>query len=141
MRNGNKKITVAVILDISAAFDTVDHDLLLEILDKKFAIKDIALHWFEQYLKPRRFRVCINGNYSQEKKNIGIQCPTGSTQGAYLFKSYASTLDEVVPKDLLLNGYADVHSIWKYFKLKDESATIAAIESAMLDECCMPQDE
>ena len=63
----NRKITAVIILDLSAALDTVNHDLLLEVLDKKFGIKGIALCWFEQYLKPRRFRVCINGNYSQEK--------------------------------------------------------------------------
>ena len=49
----------------------------------------------------------------------------GSTQGAFLFISYASTLDEVVPKDLQPNGFTDDHSLWKYFKLKDELATIA----------------
>ena len=54
-------------------------------------------------------------------------------QGAYLFISYALTLDEVVPKDPQLNGYADDHSIWKYLKLEDESGTIAALESTMLD--------
>ena len=59
--------------------------------------------------------------------------PQGSTQGAYLFISYALTLDEVAPKDLQFNGYADDHSIGKCFKLKDESANIAAMESAMLD--------
>ena len=45
-------------------------------------------------------------------------------------------MDEVVPKDLQLNGYADEHSIWKCFKLKDESATIAATESIMPDVKC-----
>ena len=98
----NKKITAVMILDLSTAFDTVDHNILLEILDKKFGIKDKALHWYEQYLKPRRFRACINGNYSQEK-TMEISVPHGSTQGAYLFISYALTLDEVVPKDLQLN--------------------------------------
>ena len=62
--------------------------------------------------------------------------PQGSTQGAYLFISYASTLDEVVPKDLQLNGYADDHSISKCFKLEDEPDTIATIESTMLDVKC-----
>ena len=61
----NKNITAVIILDLLAAFDTVNHNLLLEILDKKFGIKDKALHWYEQCLKPGRFRVCINGNYSQ----------------------------------------------------------------------------
>ena len=46
----NKKITAVIILDLSAAFNTVDHVLLLEILDKKFGIKDIAVCWYEQYL-------------------------------------------------------------------------------------------
>ena len=122
-------------LDLSAAFDTVDHDLLPEILDKKFGIKDKALCRYKQHLKPRWFRGCINGNYSQEK-TLEFCDPQGSTQGAYLFISYVSTLDEVVPKDLQLNGYADDHSIWKCFKLKDESATTVAIESAMLDVKC-----
>ena len=57
----------------------------------------------------------------------------GCTKCAYLFISYASILDEVVPKDLQLNGYADDHSIWKCFKPEDESATIAAIKLTMLD--------
>ena len=59
----NKNITAVIILDPSAAFNTVDHNLLLKVLDKKFGIKHIALYWYEQYLKPRRFRGCINGNY------------------------------------------------------------------------------
>ena len=128
-----------------AAFDTVDHNLLLEVLDKKFGIKDTALCWYEQYLKPRKFRVCINGNYSQEK-TLEFSVPQGSTQGTYLFISYASTLNQVVPSNLQLSGYADDHSIWKCFKIEDESNTMASIESnndgcEILDGCCMPEDE
>ena len=78
-----------------------------------------ALHWYEQYLKPRRFRVCINDNYLQEK-TLELSALQGSTQGTHLFITYASTLHEVVPKDLQLNGYADDNSIWKCFKREDE---------------------
>ena len=42
-----------VILDLSAAFDTVDHDLLLEVLGKRFGIVGTARTWYESYLKPR----------------------------------------------------------------------------------------
>ena len=94
-----KDITVVILVVLSAAFNTAVHNLLLEVLDKKFGIKDKALHWYEQYLKPRRFRVCINDSYSQEKR-MEFSVPQGSTQGAFLFISYVSTLDEVVPKDL-----------------------------------------
>ena len=54
-------------------------------------------------------------------------------QGAFLFISYASTLDEVVPNDMQLNLFADYPSIRKAFKLRDEPATIVAMESTMLD--------
>ena len=91
----NKNITIVINLDLSGPFNTVDHNLLLEILEKKFGIKDKALHWYEQYLKQRRFRVCINGSYSQEK-TMEFSVPQVSTQGAYLFITYASTLDGVV---------------------------------------------
>ena len=63
----NKNITTVIILDLLAAFNAVDYNLLLKVLDKKFGIKVTALCWHEQYLKPRKLRVCINGNYSQEK--------------------------------------------------------------------------
>ena len=59
------------------------------------------------------------GNSSQEK-TLEFSVLQGSTQGAYLFISYASTLDEVVPKDLQHNRYADDHSIWKCFKLNSK---------------------
>ena len=48
----NKNITAVIFLDLLAAFTTADHDLLLEILNKKFGIKDKTLCWYEQYRKP-----------------------------------------------------------------------------------------
>ena len=46
-----------------------------------------------------------------------ISVQQGSTQGAFLFISYASTLDEAVPNEMQLNGFSDDLSIWKAFKL------------------------
>ena len=42
--------------------------------------------------------------------------PQGSVQGAFLFIAYASTIQEVMKKDLTLTGFADDHSICKQFK-------------------------
>ena len=42
-----KNVTAMVVMDLSAAFDTVDHDILLSVLENKFSIKDVALIWFE----------------------------------------------------------------------------------------------
>ena len=70
--------------------------------------------------------------------------PQGSTQGAYLFICYASTLNEIGPKSLTLNGFADDYSIRKSFKpavpnrngistYTDKEDTITIIEKSPLD--------
>ena len=53
----NQLVTAIVILDLSAAFDTVNHTLLLDDLDKRFGIAGKARKWYESYLQPRKFRV------------------------------------------------------------------------------------
>ena len=111
----NKLITALTVMDLSAAFDTVSHELLLTVLRERFGINDVAINWYENYLKPRHFKVYINGKYSAQK-TMDFSVPQGSTQGAYLFICYASTLNEIVPKSLTLNGFADDHFIRKSFK-------------------------
>jgi len=46
-------VTALVLIDLSEAFDTVDHELLIEVLKKRFAIGGIALNWFKSYLNER----------------------------------------------------------------------------------------
>ena len=61
--------------------------------------------------------------------------PQGSVQGAFLFIAYASTIQEVVKKDLILTGFADNHSICKQFRpgAGQEQDTIAIPESSLKD--------
>ena len=49
----NGKVSLLVLLDLSAAFDTVDHQLLLSVLANRFSVDSTALHWFESYLTDR----------------------------------------------------------------------------------------
>ena len=86
MEYGNQLVTAIVILDISAAFDTVDHDLLLEVLGKRFGIVGTARTWYDSYLKPRRFRVAVEDKISQPRQ-LDYLVPQGSVQGAFLFHS------------------------------------------------------
>ena len=58
--------SVVVLLDLSAAFDTVDHDKLLSILEKEIGIAGTALKWFESFLKGRTQKVKIGSTYSEE---------------------------------------------------------------------------
>ena len=55
----SKKGTALMAIDLSAAFDMVDHDILLDVLHNKFRIRGIALNWFESYVRPRYCKVCI----------------------------------------------------------------------------------
>ena len=140
------------ILDLSAAFDTVNHDLLLEVLESRFGIVGTARKWYTSYLKPRSFKVSIRSSTSQPRQ-LDYSVPQGSIQGAFLFIAYASTLDLVVqPSGLELNGFVDDHSIRTTFKPskldhREEQDTIANIEATMLkvkswmDQVCLKLNE
>ena len=127
-------ITCLVALDLSAAFDTVDHQTLLEILRHKFGLEKTALEWFDQYLRPRSFKVTINGKESSER-DLTVSVPQGSCAGANIFNLYCSPLHEVIPPDLQLSGFADDHSVRKSFKASDreeEENTVEQTEACML---------
>ena len=53
-------------MDLSAAFNTVDHEILLNILKTKFGVEDKALRRFDSYLHPISYKVIIDGKYSRE---------------------------------------------------------------------------
>ena len=132
-----QEVTAMTIHDLLAAFNMVDHDLLLEVLNKRFGVKGRTLKWYEQYLKTRKFKVSINNTYSKEQ-TINYSVPQGSIQGAFLFNAYASTISDVIPPTLELMGYADDHLIRKSFRpgnsnSNTEPDTIAIMEDSMLE--------
>ena len=59
-----QKVTLLVLLDLSAAFDTVRHDILLDRLRSRLGVTDQALNWFTPYLSDRTQRVAVNGGLS-----------------------------------------------------------------------------
>ena len=119
-------------LDLSAAFNTVDHSILVSTLKTKFGINDLALKWFGSYLQPRSFKVAVNGKYSDEKQ-LTYSVPQGSCSGAYLFNLYCSTLTDIVPSDLHLSGFVDDHAVRKEFRANDRNAELQTKEE--IKEC------
>ena len=60
-----QQMTAIAILDLLVAFDTVDHEILLQILEQNFGFCGKALHWFKNNLRPQLFRVNISGKNSK----------------------------------------------------------------------------
>ena len=126
-------ITACTFLDLSAAFDTVDHELLLSILSNQFGIKDTALNWYDSYLRPRSFKVNINSAYS-DTKDLTFSVPQGSASGANIFTAYCSSLGNIVTKPLTLQGFADDHFIRRDYNANsrfEEANTILSLEKAL----------
>ena len=88
-------VTLLVLLDLSAAFDTVHHNVLLSQLHSKFGRSETALEWFRSYLNGRSQRVMVQGNLSQIL-NLDFGVPQGSCLGPLLFTIYASKLFDVI---------------------------------------------
>ena len=109
-----QRVTAAAAIDLSAAFDTVDHDVLLRVLDSRFGIKGDALSWFDSYLRPRAMKVNVGNEYSLPRE-LDVSVPQGSGAGPRLYSSYASTMKEVVPVAIDIHGYADDHALKRSF--------------------------
>lgn len=107
--------SVVVLLDLSAAFDTVDHNKLLEILEKEIGVTGTALRWFESFLKGRTQRVKIGSTYS-EPIELRYGLAQGSVLGPPLFKIYIRSLyNYVEPTKFRIEGFADDHQLIKQF--------------------------
>ena len=89
--------TIIVFLDLSAAFDTIDIDKLLDILEYDMGITGVALKWFESFLKGRTQRVRIEGQLS-DVLEILYGTVQGSVLGPELFSIYVRYQPKIFEK-------------------------------------------
>ena len=86
----NNKSTIGIFLDLSKAFDTIDHNILLYKLEY-YGFRGIVLEWFKNYLSNRKQYVSYNSSDSQ-LKDIVCGVPQGSILGPLLFILYVNDI-------------------------------------------------
>ena len=127
---GQQKAVLLVLLDLSAAFDTVNHQLLIKTL-QQLGIRGTMLHWFSTYLLGRLQRIKFNGVTSQPKL-LDCGVPQGSVLGPILFTVYTSSLGQLLRQlDVQYHLYADDSQLWVIFKAPDLDNAIGEMEKCI----------
>ena len=128
-----------MLLDLYAAFDTLDHGILLQLLEESIGISGIALAWFKSYLTGRSQSVFIDGIMSAMIFLL-FGVPQGSVLGPLLFCIYILTLGKIIRKHgLQLHIYADDTQIYGSFNIKSQdhaTSVLASIEACINDVRC-----
>ena len=132
----SRQAVLVSLLDLSAAFDTVDHGILLRRLETSFGITGSALKWFESYLKDRSFRVIIKDAMS-DTFDIVCSVPEGSKLGPRLYSKYTKFLGLLLRTLLMcFHCYADDTQLQKAFNPRHKHEQIQAkeqIENGIMD--------
>ncbi len=110
-----------VTLDLSAAFDTIDHQILLSRLESVAGINGAALSWIKSYLTNRSQCVTVEGVLS-ESYPLAVGVPQGSCLGPLLFLLYVTPLKDIIAKhQKKWHGYADDTQLYCRLQLRQQS--------------------
>ena len=126
-----KEEVVLVLLDLSAAFDTIDHNILLERMEKRFGFRGIALKWFKSYLEHRVQSVKIKHSISKPR-HISYGVPQGSVLGPLLFLMYTSPTEDIVAEHgLNCMIYADDSQLYIKINSSDRMLGMERLKSCV----------
>ena len=128
-----QKVTLLVFLDLKAAFDTISHVTMKNILENDFGFRDTSLQWIISFLTDRKQHVVIPKSTSKPF-DLSSGVPQGSCLGPILFIMYASRLFHVIDKHLPdAQGYADDTQLYLSFRPDSTSSQEEALRA--LEDC------
>jgi hypothetical protein len=127
----DNKCALLIMLDQSAAFDTVNQDILLHRLQTSYGITESALAWLTSYFKDRTQAVTIRGS-SSDPKMLDTGFPQGSVLGPYKYPMYTSPLFRIAKKHgVSIHMYADDTQLYVFFDDKDWKEALSRIQACI----------
>ena len=129
----NDKVTALTLLDLSAAFDTIDHATPLERLHGHFDIYCTVLQLFKSYISNRQQRVHIVGSLScTQDLHFGV--PQGSVLGSFLFCLYTTSISQIITThDVSHHMYADDTQVYIEISQSDTHKSIYSLSDRLTD--------
>ena len=123
-------------IDMSAAFDTVDHGIPLQRLSDDFGLCGPVHRWFQSYLSNRTSQVCVSGSVSTETQ-LKYGVPQGAVIGPQVFTYYFHTIGQIIRKhSIQYHIYADDVQLFLTFDSNLPGDSACALFKL---ECCVKE--
>ena len=127
-------VTALTLLELSAAFDTIDHTILLDRLNVHYGISELALGWFKSYLSGRTHSVKV-GNTLSHPAALQYGVPQGSVLGPILFSLYTDPISSIIHSHSSINHhfYADDTQLYITLTPTNFSHSIQKLKNCLSD--------
>ena len=128
-----RREVVMVLLDLSAAFDTIDPTIFLNRLESYYRLSKSAISWFSSYLTDRTQKVVISDCESHcHTPTCGV--PQGSLMGPLAFTFYIAPLSNIITAHIKFMIYADDIQLYIDFEPSDLQSAIERLELCLADK-------
>ena len=123
----NQQASALIVNELSAVFDTIDHNILIDVLENCFGLEDTTLEWAKSYFKNQKCKVNIRNKYSVPRDQ-DFSVPQGSCASPFFYLAYASTMENEISPEINLHRYANDHGIKDKFNPSDRESEKSVID-------------